>query len=93
MSEELVLLSDREVLTRTLLETSDLLHQAHCSPMSTSLPLYWKAHVRVLWLLSTLCRSHLSGAQATSILQRSQDFARLLRVYDRRKALSSATTR
>lgn len=60
MSEQLVMISDRETLTRTLLEVQHLL-----STESTRSSL--RARVRVLWLLQTLCVSHLSPTQVSTI--------------------------
>lgn len=66
--DTLVILSDREVLTRTLLEVETLLE----SPRSTTyLRLSFQARARVLWLLRCLCSDHLTPHQLSSIQDRS----------------------
>lgn len=83
--EGLTILSDREVLTQTLLETSQMLWE------SRSLPCTWRPHARVLFLLRTLCASHLSPSQVTSTRQRSEALLRALS-QERNRSLLDATT-
>lgn len=72
MSEQLILIHDREVLKRTLLEISEIL-----SPSATRSSL--RARVRVLWLCRTLCASCLSPSEVSTlqdVTSRIQDLLR-----------------
>lgn len=73
--ENLQILSDREVLTRTLQEVARLLQQS--SPMTYKLSSY-RALGRVLFLLRHLCRDHLSPQEYSQILDVSRELSRLL---------------
>lgn len=67
MSEQLVIQSDRETLTRTLLEIQALLQS---SPMTSTLSSS-RALVRVQWLLIHLCSSYLSAVEVSNLRQTS----------------------
>jgi hypothetical protein len=69
---ELTIFSDREVLSRTLLEVEHLLATSLTTPDSMeSRRSQLRARVRVLWLLQHLCSSHLSSGSLQSIRYRS----------------------
>src|ERR1051325_10619807 len=62
MSEQLVIQSDRETLTRVLLEILALLQSSGTTSTLSTL----RALARVQWLLISLCSSHLSATEVTS---------------------------
>lgn len=75
MSENLVLLSDREVLTRTLLEIERLLERPATANFKLS---SFRARSRVLWLLRTLCTAYLTSLQVSQIEDRSSSLRAIL---------------
>jgi len=89
MSEQLVIQSDRETLTKALLEVQALLLQI---PVIHSTPWSLRARVRVQWLLLHLCNSHLSPTQATCIRQSLDGISAQLRREPRVRRLGSPST-
>lgn len=85
MPESLMILSDRDVLTRTLLEINLLLREQQ--GMTFQL-LSYRARVRVHFLLLHLCQSCLSANQVTSIRQVSRTLEAALN-YDQHVAPES----
>lgn len=79
MSEGLTLIHDREVLTRTLLEVAKILQTS--SPMTYQLSSY-RALGRVLFLLQTLCATHLSTSELGAIRTCSRELSLML-LHDR----------
>lgn len=75
MTERMTIVSDREVLTRTLLEILSLMEEIN---QVTWLRSSWRVRVRAQFLLLHLCTSHLSASQVTSIRQMSRVLADLL---------------
>lgn len=73
--EILQILSDREVLTRTLLEVETLLE--HPRP-ETYLLSSFRARARLLWLLRCLCHEYLTSQQLASIDNRSRTLREIL---------------